>query len=129
MNLSGGCLCGAVRYTSTGAPYRQFVCHCRDCQRSGGSAFHVGIAVPRSGFTLTAGELSAYETAADSGRKIVRRFCPKCGSGVINEPEVWADYVVIRAGTLDDPAAADPTLELYARSRLPWLTIKGGMPA
>jgi hypothetical protein len=49
MKLEGGCLCGAVRYTSSGEPHRQFVCHCRDCQRSGGSAFHIGLAVPRAG--------------------------------------------------------------------------------
>ncbi len=31
MDLVGGCLCGAVRYKSSRAPVRQFVCHCRDC--------------------------------------------------------------------------------------------------
>jgi len=113
----------AVRYKSTGAPFRQFVCHCRDCQRSGGSAFHVGIAVPRAGFAVTAGELRVFESAADSGRKITRSFCPNCGSGIINEPEVWPEHVVIKAGTLDDPARASPAQEFYAGSRIPWVRI------
>ena len=31
--LNGGCLCGAVRYTSNSAPEFIGVCHCRDCQK------------------------------------------------------------------------------------------------
>lgn len=123
MHLTGGCLCGAVRYTSNGAAYRQLVCNCSDCKRSGGSAFHAGIAVPRAGFTIASGELRAYATKGDSGRTVTRSFCPNCGSGVINEPEVWPDHVVIKVGTLDDPTLVAPALELYARSRLSWLSI------
>jgi hypothetical protein len=123
MHLTGGCLCGAVRYTSTGAPYRRFVCHCSDCKRSGGSAFHIGIAVPRTDFTVMSGELRAHVTKGDSGRTVTRSFCPNCGSGVFNEPEVWPDHVVIKVGTLDDPAAVAPANELYARSRVPWVSI------
>jgi hypothetical protein len=123
MHLEGGCLCGAIRYTSSGEPFRQFVCHCRDCQRSGGSAFHIGIAVPRDGFHLAQGELQTYDSASDSGRRIKRRFCPTCGSGVLNEPDVWSDYVVIRVGTLDDPSVVAPKQELYVNRRARWLSI------
>jgi len=125
MELVGGCLCGAVRYRSTGEPYRQFVCHCRDCQRSGGSAFHIGIAVPRASFVITRGELRAFSSKGDSGRTVTRKFCPGCGSGLINEPEVWPDHVVIKVGSLDDPTLAAPALELFARSRLHWVSIAG----
>ena len=123
MDLEGGCLCGALRYKSSGEPFRQFVCHCRDCQRSGGSAFHVGLAVPRNSFRIMQGELQTYESSSDSGRRIKRSFCPTCGSGVINEPEVWPDHVVIRVGTLDDPSLVAPKQELYASRRARWLSI------
>jgi hypothetical protein len=123
MNLKGGCLCGAVRYEFAGEPFRQFVCHCRDCQRSGGSAFHIGLAVPRDGFRISEGELQTYESASDSGRLIKRRFCSTCGSGVINEPAVWPDHVVIRVGTLDDPSLVQPKQELYASKRARWVSI------
>ena len=123
MELVGGCLCGAVRYKSTGTPFRQFVCHCGDCRHSGGSAFHVGVAVPRTGFAVTSGELRAYATKGDSGRTVTRSFCPNCGSGIINEPEVWPDHVVIKVGTLDDPKAVAPAHQFYAGSRMPWLSI------
>ena len=45
--LTGGCLCGAVRYTTTADPLMTFVCHCRDCQRFTGSAFGALVVLPR----------------------------------------------------------------------------------
>ena len=32
MEIKGGCLCGAVRYTAEADPTSATVCHCRDCQ-------------------------------------------------------------------------------------------------
>jgi len=39
MEIKGGCLCGAVRYTAQADPTSATVCHCRDCQKFTGSAF------------------------------------------------------------------------------------------
>src|SRR5215472_2409820 len=39
MEIKGGCLCGAVRYTAEAEPTSATVCHCRDCQKFTGSAF------------------------------------------------------------------------------------------
>jgi hypothetical protein len=33
MEIKGGCLCGAVRYTAEADPTSATVCHCRDCQK------------------------------------------------------------------------------------------------
>lgn len=122
MRLTGGCLCGAVRYESTGEIARRFLCHCSDCKRAGGSVFHFGVTVPRSGFRLLQGELKDYAATADSGRRVVRRFCPTCGTGVLNELELRPDYVAIRAGTLDDPGLVAPDYEVFARSKAAWLS-------
>jgi hypothetical protein len=125
MKVEGGCLCGAVRYKSSDAPVRQAVCHCRDCQRHGGSILHVSVWVPKAGFTITKGELHKYETHADSGRKITRSFCPVCGSGITVEAELRPQHIAVKAGTLDDPSFVRPALEIYTRSKLPWVSIQG----
>ena len=128
MHLTGGCLCGAVRYQSTGEIARRFLCHCRDCKRAGGRAFHFGLTVPRAGFRLLQGELKAYRTTGESGRAITRLFCPICGSGVLIELQLRPDFVVLRAGTLNEAERVAPDYEVFARSKAPWLST-GGIPS
>ena len=125
MELSGGCLCGFVRYHSTGSPLRRFLCHCRDCQRASGSAFHFGVSVPKAGFKVLAGEPAVHRGTADSGRAVARFFCPRCGSGLWNEIELRPELVALRAGTLDDPGLVPPTYEVFARGKAAWLQTPG----
>ena len=58
--MTGGCLCGAVRYESTGEPGFALLCHCRDCQRQSGSAFAAGWRVPAASFRVTQGAPKLY---------------------------------------------------------------------
>lgn len=37
---TGGCLCGALRFTARGEPYRVDLCHCLDCRKNHGALFH-----------------------------------------------------------------------------------------
>lgn len=39
--IVGGCLCGAVRHSSTAAPLMTAICQCKHCQRQSGTAFSV----------------------------------------------------------------------------------------
>ena len=121
MSFSGGCLCGAVRYSVEGEPLMVFHCHCRDCQRHGGSLVHYGVMVRESQLSLE-GELASYELASDSGRKITRQFCPTCGSGVRNILEMAPGTFVVKGGTIDQPDDRPrPTFELYTDSKPEWL--------
>ncbi len=123
MELTGGCLCGQVRYRSTGTPVRRFVCHCKDCQKSSGSAFHVGVTVPRDGFTIEKGEPRAYASTGDSGRKVARYFCANCGAGLYNDIELRPGFVAIKAGSLDHPELVPPTYELFTKSKMSWAQV------
>ena len=55
-DMTGGCLCGQVRYTLSGEPIFSGLCHCRNCQRYTGSAFETTIAFPSSSVSIE-GEL------------------------------------------------------------------------
>jgi hypothetical protein len=118
-NITGGCLCGQIRYTVTGEPVFSGLCHCRNCQRYTGSAFEPVIGFPSSAISVT-GELKTYQDTGDSGKAVYRRFCPNCGSGVIAEAEVMPGMTLVLAGTLEDPATFRPAMEIYCDSAQPW---------
>jgi hypothetical protein len=119
-SITGGCLCGRVRYIVTGEPAFSGLCHCRNCQRYTGSAFEALIAFPAASVSVQ-GELKTYDDTGDSGQPVHRRFCPNCGSGVVNEVDVLPGVTIVLAGTLDDPAAFKPTMDVYWSSAQPWV--------
>src|SRR5262249_7115221 len=127
MEIKGGCLCGAVRYNGHAEPDFVAVCHCRDCQKFTGSAFGTLIGVPQSALEIQ-GELKSFSKLADSGKPIVRLFCPECGSSIAEAPSSRPHTLAINVGTLDDPAAATPIAEIYCDRALPWVHLEGGMP-
>ena len=123
--IKGGCLCGAVRYTARAGPALVGVCHCRDCQKFTGSAFGFLVGLPRAAFEIE-GVLKTFTKPADSGRPIVRRFCPECGSSIVEEPASRPDLVIVNGGTLDDPTSVTPGIEIYCNRELSWVQL-GGM--
>ena len=126
MNLRGRCLCGSVTYEFDGDPICVFLCHCHDCQQSSGSLVHFGLMVPESAFKRR-GEVRGYESRSDAGRRVTREFCPTCGSGINNIIELAPGAVVIKAGTLDDPKAIQPTFEIYSESKTPCMVSASGI--
>jgi hypothetical protein len=126
-HLTGGCLCGRVRYTLTGEPALSCLCHCRLCQRSTGSAFETVMAFPADAVSVK-GELKAFQNTGDSGQPVSRYFCPNCGSGIVSEVTVMPGLKIVLAGTLDDPAAFQPTMDVYWNSAHPWLKAESSRP-
>jgi hypothetical protein len=118
-DMTGGCLCGRVRYTVTGEPAFSGICHCRNCQRYTGSAFEPVLGFPATAVSVR-GELKTYEDTGDSGKPVHRRFCPNCGSGLIAEVDIMPGMTLVLAGTLDDPTAFKPAMEIYCASAQPW---------
>jgi hypothetical protein len=117
--FSGGCACGAIRYRTQAEPMVMVNCHCRDCQRSTGSAYAAIMVLPASSVTLT-GEPRYYKTVGDAGKAVERGFCPACGSPVSAKLERFPDAIGIYAASLDDPSAYQPTLEIFTSSAQPW---------
>jgi hypothetical protein len=119
-SMTGGCLCGRVRYTVTGDPLVSALCHCRKCQRYTGSAFEAVMVFPNDSIDFQ-GELKTFDDIGGSGQAVHRRFCPNCGSGIVNEIDVAPGKMIVLAGTLDDPTAFVPTIEVYCHAAQPWV--------
>jgi hypothetical protein len=120
---TGGCLCGAVRYTTSWPPLMLGTCHCKHCQRQAGSAFSVVAAVPIAGLE-TKGTLTLYEDGSASGNPVYRKFCGKCGSPVFTEtPDGNAQGMIfIKAGTLDESKDLQPNIHFWTISAQGWVT-------
>jgi hypothetical protein len=126
--LTGGCLCGAIRYEATGEPVFSLLCHCRDCQRHSGSAYNAAMRVPAAGFRVTRGAPKLYVKTADSGNRVTRAFCPECGSPLFLRVSARPDLVGIRVGTLDDPSSFRPEADIFVTSAQPWDHMDPALP-
>src|SRR3954452_1648947 len=106
--LTGGCLCGKVRFVTAGRPYRVGLCHCLDCRKHHGALFHASAIFPAEAVTID-GETRAYKG---------RHFCPRCGGSVFGRS---GGEVEVSLGALDAPDELMPTYELWTIRRESWL--------
>ena len=119
---TGGCLCGAVRYSIAGEVGPAGYCHCTDCRRVTGSAFNIAAPVRLADFEIT-GDLGSYAHPAESGTILTRYFCAACGSPIYGASPGHPDVVYVRAGTFDDPDVIRPDRQSWTRSRVDWAEI------
>jgi hypothetical protein len=126
MTITGGCLCGKVRYACDSDPLLCVTCHCKNCQRQAGSALSVIIGVPEADVSF-AGELTTYNDTGDTGATVRRQFCPSCGSPVFTRVDSPPGMMFIKAGTLDDTSILKPTFHCYVKSKQDWVDL-GDLP-
>ena len=118
MPITGGCLCGAVRFEATEPPSFVGYCHCRMCQKAYGqtSGIFVGFAGGQKGaLRFTKGEPKYYKSSAWAERG----FCVDCGSPLGMRSATGGHAVLV--GTLDHPEEWPPN-EAHSgiESRIPW---------
>jgi hypothetical protein len=117
--LTGGCQCGAVRYECSAEPLFTGNCHCRDCQKSTGGPYVPAFAVPAQAVKI-AGQVKYYESRADSGNIFNRGFCPTCGSRLFGKAAALPQFLLVTAGSLDDPSRFKPSMDFFTASAQPW---------
>jgi hypothetical protein len=127
MNVTGGCLCKAVRYRSSAAPIITRACWCRLCQYLGAGSGTVNACFPSDGVSVE-GALSDYISVADSGNRMHRRFCPACGTHLFSQAEVRPHLIFVRAGTLDDPEVARPAMTIWTEAAPSWACFDPVLP-
>ncbi|MEQ1890884.1 MAG: GFA family protein [Alphaproteobacteria bacterium] len=116
----GGCLCGQVRYHFNAAPMAVVVCHCTHCQKQSGSAFSTNVIVPAADFVV-AGQETIFNDTGDSGGKVERRFCNRCGSPIRSLIGNMPGIIALKAGTLDKPLDMKPAMQIWRRSAQSWI--------
>jgi hypothetical protein len=126
-NITGGCLCKAVRYSISAPPVVTRACWCRVCQYIGAGSGTVNTCFPSAAVTVT-GELRDYVMTADSGNVAHRRFCPACGTHLFSASEARPHLLFVRAGTLDDPEVARPAMSIWTAMAPSWACFDERLP-
>lgn len=127
MKITGGCLCGAVRFESTAPPVVTRVCWCRLCQYLGAGSGTVNACFKTEGFTVR-GVTCDHASIADSGNVMHRSFCPSCGTPLFSSAEVRPHLIFVRAGALDDRELARPAMTIWTGQAPSWACFAADLP-
>jgi hypothetical protein len=124
--MTGGCLCGALRWEADGEPTLAGHCYCGDCRKASGSGFIPFMKFASTSVRIT-GTTRQGRSPAASGNEAVRNFCASCGSLVFGGQLGIARHHTIYAGTLDDPSLFRPTVAVFTRGRPSWAVVPPGL--
>ena len=124
--VTGGCLCGEVRYEADAFLKSGFYCHCTMCQKSSGAPAEIGIPIKAGTLDFTKGEPKFY-VSSDLGK---RGFCERCGSRLVwksNDPanDSWTNLSVC---SLDNPEEARPSMHTHVKTQLSWYEVADQLP-
>ena len=115
-------MCRAVRYQTDATPIITRMCWCRVCQYIAAGNAAVSVCLPSEGMLIT-GETRDFESVADSGNKMHRRFCPVCGTHLFSEAELRPHLIFVRVGTLEDREIARPAAIIWTAQAPSWARI------
>lgn len=122
---TGGCVCGAVRFTATGEPLRVTICHCTWCQRRTGTAFGTEVVFEQGQVAFSGEAVGRYRHHSDeSGRWLDVEFCRICGTSLGFTLEAAPGLRTLPAGAFDDPGwinvESTQIRHVFLRSRRAW---------
>lgn len=123
--MTGGCLCGAVRYAARAHLKDAYYCHCRMCQKSTGAPAEIAVPVEPGTLSFTAGAAKFHRSSPFGARG----FCAECGSRLLwrhvggARPE-WTNLAV---GSLDRLEQLVPSSHQCVESQLPWYRFDDGL--
>lgn len=124
--ITGRCLCGAVRYAAQAPLERAEYCHCKKCRKAQGAAFSANAALPARQFAITRGEEAIIAYRSSTRRE--RCFCRFCGSSLflrrLGEPE----RVVLHLGGLETEVDRRPERHTFAADKAPWYPLQDALP-
>jgi len=120
---SGGCLCGAIRFSAHG-PLRGVVyCHCSQCRRQTGH-YYAATNVTGDRLTIEGGDAVTWYRASDFAS---RGFCATCGSALFWRRDGAAD-ISIMAGAFDQPSGLKGEMHIFVADKGDYYDVDDGLP-
>ena len=119
-DITGGCLCGAVRYKLTTPAKSTYHCHCLMCRKLHGALFATFSVFAAASWEVTTGQLSVY----NSSPGVTRQFCATCGCQVLSTVSSMAEKVFVTCGSMDAHVhpghSKDAETHIFAADRTCW---------
>jgi len=125
--ITGGCLCGSVKYEILAEPVGAGNCHCQSCQKSVGTAYTAVLFVPYDALKIV-GSYKEYPTLSETGNTMNRGFCPECGTSLFGRNSGNNKIRPVNAATLDDPDIYHPHMDFWVSDALPWDFMDPNLP-
>ena len=128
--ISGGCLCGGVRYTVSGSADCVVHCHCSQCRRSYASMIGTAATIEQKLVKIDEGEenLTTYEIPP----RVRRQFCRTCGCSLFYFDKNFPEIMFYYPSTLDEgvhPGHSEGREHhVYVGSKADWEFFEDAMP-
>jgi len=124
--LTGGCLCGGVRFEIDAPLEGASYCHCTRCQRRTGTAASAQGRVSPGGLRIVAGEELVREWSPGDGWP--KAFCSECGGALWSRDPV-SGALGVRLGAFDGDPGIRPQFRQYVDYAAAWEPIPDdGLP-
>ena len=125
--MTGGCVCGAVRWTLTEPPLGAAYCHCKRCQRRTGSSSSLNALTAPGSLEVTAGEELVVTWRPEDGWP--KSFCGECGSALFGQHPKRPEVFIVRLGSFDEDPGVKIHYRQFTASAAPWEPIPDdGLP-
>jgi hypothetical protein len=125
-SLSGGCMCGAVRYETSGESFGVAHCHCESCRKHNGGPVVTLAGYKADNVVFSGSDRKIYESSPGVGRA----FCGNCGTPLTWEGDggELGKILEIHISTFDDPELLVPTSHAFYPERISWFDIADDLP-
>jgi hypothetical protein len=125
--LTGGCLCGGVRFELREPLVSAGYCHCTRCQRRTGTAAAVSGRIAPGSLHVLAGEALVHSFVPADG--FAKDYCSACGSALWSRDPQNPEVVSVRLGAFDTDPGIRPSYRQFVDDAAPWEPIPDdGLP-
>ncbi len=124
--MTGGCLCGAVRYETRGESFKVIHCHCQSSRKHTAAPVVTQAKFKADRVKFSGDERKIYESSPGVGRA----FCGKCGTPLTWEGDGGdlGPIIEFHISTFDNPDVLVPTVHSFDSERIPWFEIADNLP-
>jgi hypothetical protein len=116
--LTGGCLCGGVRFEVTEPLLSTGYCHCTRCQRRTGSAASAQGRIAPGALRVTSGADLVRTYEPPDG--FAKSFCSACGSALWSQHPDSGEMMSVRLGAFDGDPGVRPAYRQFTAYAAVW---------